>query len=692
MQFKKAMLATAIVVATSASANEIDIRSYAANQATALPAVGSYDGFIVYLKENSNGARVTAQSVEQTLSSVNDVKVTRTLATGGLVVKSAADLGIFRTSANGTNYQATQDANIFQELLAHPDVELVEPNLIMKATMTPNDSDYSRLWGLNSTQYGINVEGAWDTYRGQGVTVAVIDTGIVRHSDLNANIRGGYDFISPTRISQDGNGRDSDPTDVGDWYYTTECDPDAARRVFRSSSWHGTHVAGTIAMVGNNRNGGIGVAPEATVVPVRVLGKCGGTSADIADAIVWSAGGSVDGVPANRNPAQVINMSLGGPSRSCPYTYQRAINSAVNNGATVVIAAGNSNRNVSGFTPANCNNTVTVAALGASGNRAAYSNYGSLIDVAAPGGDQQSAGTSTAGIYSTVDRGERGSIGEGYTYMDGTSMASPHVAGVAALVKQKFPNATPAEVERRLKEGARPIPGTCSLGCGEGIVDVGRTLNVTDENPPVGNVLEKGKAVSIASLPKGQELVFTVNVPSGVKNLVIKTSGGTGDVDMKVQHSSSSYPDCRRAAYGNNETCTFATPKSGKYTVTLTAYSASRNFSVIADYEKSGDDNGGGKTYEVTGTINSGKEGFTDAFKVSAGRITAEMVTKSSTSDLDLYLQMQSSSGSWRNVASSLKPAGSKENISYNAAAGTYRWRVKSYRGGSEITLTYTLP
>ena len=154
----------------------------------------------------------------------------------------------------------------------------------------------------------MRIPGAWDVATGTGVTVAVIDTGITAHPDLDANVLPGYDFVSDATAARDGNGRDANAQDQGDWYAAGECGQPTAG----NTSWHGTHVAGTVAAVTGNATGVAGVAPNAKVVPVRVLAKCGGSLSDIADAIVWASGGTVAGIPANANPAKVINMSLGG--------------------------------------------------------------------------------------------------------------------------------------------------------------------------------------------------------------------------------------------------------------------------------------------------------------------------------------------------------------------------------------------
>lgn len=228
-----------------------------------------------------------------------------------------------------------------------------------------------------------------------------------------------------------------------------------------NSSWHGTHVAGTVAAVTNNAKGVAGVAYGSKVVPVRVLGKCGGYTSDISDAIIWASGGTVSGVPTNANPAEVINMSLGG-SGSCSSTYQNAINGAVGRGSTVVVAAGNSNTNVSTAVPANCQNVVAVASTTRQGGRSSFSNYGTGIDVAAPGSD----------IASTLNSGTTTPSTESYAIYSGTSMAAPHVAGVVAMMQAVAPSPlTPASVESMLKSTLRAFPVSIDQPIGNGIVD-----------------------------------------------------------------------------------------------------------------------------------------------------------------------------------------------------------------------------
>ncbi|GHA89601.1 S8 family peptidase [Cognatilysobacter bugurensis] len=442
--------ATAVVVASMAAgpalAGKADI-SGLSSQGT--------DRFIVKYREGST----------ERASPANAKAAAARAARAGVGGKAVA-LGHVRRMALGADVLKTdrkldraEAQALMQQIAADPSVEYVEVDQIMRPLYTPNDTHYAGYqWHYFEATGGIKADQAWDVTNGSGVVVAVLDTGITSHSDLGSNIIGGYDFISDAAMARDGNGRDSNALDQGDWAAAGECYSGSPAS---NSSWHGTHVTGTVAALTNNSKGVAGVAFGAKVVPVRVLGKCGGYTSDITDGIIWAAGGSVTGVPANPYPAKVINMSLGGGG-TCSSTYQNAINAAVNRGATVVVAAGNSNADTSGFTPASCSNVIAVASTTRTGARSSFSNYGSLIDVAAPGSD----------IASTVNSGTTTPSTESYSLMSGTSMASPHVAGVAALMIAKAGGSlAPSTVESTLKSTLRPFPTSIDKPIGNGIVN-----------------------------------------------------------------------------------------------------------------------------------------------------------------------------------------------------------------------------
>ncbi|WP_405590758.1 S8 family peptidase [Streptomyces sp. NBC_01092] len=411
----------------------------------------------------------------------------------------------------GEDLTRTDVADVVAEYRADPQVAYVVPDRLNKPLATPNDTEYSKQWDLFETTAGMNVPGAWDVATGSGVTVAVIDTGYVTHSDLGANIVAGYDFISDATVGNDGNGRDSNPADPGDWTAANECQ---AGDPASTSSWHGTHVAGTIAAVTNNSKGVAGIAYGAKVSPLRVLGKCGGYDSDIIDAITWASGGTVSGVPANANVAKVINMSLGGGG-ACSTATQSAINAAVNRGTTVVVAAGNSNANASGYSPASCSNVISVAATDRQGNRSYYSNYGTVVDIAAPGGETNSV--TANGILSTLNSGGQGPSSENYDYYQGTSMASPHVAGLVALMKSANAALTPAQIESAIKTNSRALPGTCSGGCGAGLADAAKTVQAVSGSggSTGGTTFTSTSAVSIPDNGSAVESSIAVSGRSG---------------------------------------------------------------------------------------------------------------------------------------------------------------------------------
>ena len=381
-------------------------------------------------------------------------------------------------------------------------IEYVELDTWNCAERTPNDTYYNGSQGhLKAPADGgagaANLPQAWDITTGSDdIVVSVIDTGALDHGDLQSRYVGGSaaasgrDFISLysgySFMPVDGDGRDDDPTDPGDWTDGTYCRAG-------NSSWHGSHVAGTIGAATDNGLHVAGIDWQAQLLTARVLGRCGGFGSDIADGMRWSAGLTVDGL-TNANPARVLNLSLGGYG-ACSTTYQNAINAVVDEGAVVVVAAGNSNDDVVNYRPASCDNVITVAALDSStGGRASFSNYGEEVGIAAPG----------VRIASTINSGGRTAVAGGdiTALYNGTSMATPHVSGVVALMLAANQAAggdlmadarkaeTSSRITAKLQASARAFPtGTgrdcATTTCGAGMLDAHQAVVAVSTAPTV---------------------------------------------------------------------------------------------------------------------------------------------------------------------------------------------------------------
>lgn len=337
------------------------------------------------------------------------------------------------------------------------------------ATVPANDLYFPLQWHLNGKN-GISMPTAWKYSKGDGdKVVAVIDTGIRPHQQIDRSLTRnddgsiyGYDFVSEPANAADGDGEDSNPNDEGG---------DSSG----GSSFHGTHVAGIIAAE-HDFLGSAGIAPNVKLLPIRALGKDGGTIADLVKAVNWAAGVKISGVPQNRYPVSVINLSLGAKEVvSCTGGYASIFDAAIAKGITVIAAAGNEGRASLSF-PGNCDGVITVVATQALGDRATYSNYGQGALLSAPGGEFNIGSTeapdSRGGIISTsIDAANV----QSYRLSEGTSMATPVVSGVVALIYSMQPNITPAKVRAILQDSVRPFAPTsnCAIlgGCGSGIIN-----------------------------------------------------------------------------------------------------------------------------------------------------------------------------------------------------------------------------
>jgi serine protease len=379
-------------------------------------------------------------------------------------------------------------------LAAQADVEYAVPDRVKHIRAVPNDPLFSSQWYLQqatATQAAaINAVGAWDITQGSNtIIVAVVDTGIrPEHPDLASKIVPGYDFITNPTIANDGDGRDADPSDPGD--YVTQADFNnplfnnqdcgAGVNVPVNSSWHGTQVSGIVAAATNNSTGVAGVGWNTMVEPIRVLGKCGGYDSDIIDGMLWAAGvaqvckvydsnnNCTTWMPTNPNPAQVLNLSLGG-SGTCSAAYIDAINQITAKGVVVVIAAGNDSPGpgvgAKGDVeePGNCPGVLAVAGLRHVGSKVGYSSFGPEVGIAAPAGNcVNSTGACLYPIVTTTNTGTTVPVSSTYSdqtnYSVGTSFSTPQAAGVAALIHAVHPGLTSAGTIQRIKNGATPFP------------------------------------------------------------------------------------------------------------------------------------------------------------------------------------------------------------------------------------------
>lgn len=653
-QMHKRLLSVAVLAAFSCAvfsgtgmAADVAGANHATVNSTSLATGQNYDRFIIQYRQGTAESRDRAmvlQNVGVAMSRAGLNRMTIQNKSGAsasaiYVRKLAVGSDVVRTA----KLDKTQALAFMQAVASDPAVTHVQPDVMMHAfrdpqvaTITaasaqPDDEFYTFLqWdlhpgdgtletvGRDTTAYanrsGINITKAWDLADGHGVTVAVLDTGITHHPDLDTSLGdAGYDFISDAFVS----GRTSDARvsggwDQGDW--TTE-QPWYGNCPVSDSSWHGSHVSGTIAAIANNGIGVSGAAYGARILPVRVLGHCGGLTSDIVDAIVWAAGGHVDGVPDNTHPAQVINMSLGGPgSCSSIDVTGQAIAFANDLGATVVVAAGNENQDARNVSPANCPGVITVASLGITGKRAFYSNYGPAVALAAPGGGAH-AGDVYGGpdaplvdsglIWSTVNGSTTAPDESDYVYggAAGTSQATPHVAAAVALVISArqdagLPALSPAEMKTLLVSSARPFAVKPDQVSGAGIVDpyAAITKAVGSDNGGGGGddgddgaptVLNNGDVLYGVTGIAGDSRLYTVDVPDGTKALVLRSFGGSGDVSLYAKRDAApTVADHDRASIhrGNNESLVITRPAAGTYYLLVSGVTAFADLSVQASY------------------------------------------------------------------------------------------------------------
>jgi serine protease len=570
------------------------------NPVTTHPAVTSAPGEQRILVKLRAGAAATAHA--ETLSI--EAKVRKSAAAPGsaasgalanstmqaLASRASLTFKQSREITNGLHLLQAQSASgdpvaaTLARLRADPQVESAELDQRRFAHAMPNDPLFTGQWYEQATQpAGIDAVTAWDTTTGRSdVVIAELDTGVrYDHPDLlmasaNGRLLPGYDFITDPTVANDGDGRDADPSDPGDWITSA----DAATTQFsgctvENSSWHGTRVAGILGALSNNATGITGITWQPLILPVRVLGKCGGVDSDILDAMRWAAGLHVTGVPDNTHPAQIINMSLGGTG-SCTSAEQTVISEVVAAGVTVVISAGNEGGPVD--SPANCSGVAGVAGIRQAGTKVGFSSLGPQVALASPAGNcVNSSGACLFSIDTTVNNGTTTPGTNGYTDQLnpnlGTSFSAPIVAGIAGLMTSVNMNLTPPQVIARLKEGAKAFPinsavPTCHVPTSSTDIQ-NAECNCTTSTCGAGMANAPG-AINAALRP-----IAAIAPPAKVtagQNVALSGAGSAAACSHNVvTYAWTNVSNANNAIQGaNTSTATVVAPASGSLTIRLT--------------------------------------------------------------------------------------------------------------------------
>lgn len=439
-------------------------------------------------------------------------RLTRVAREAGVPLQAASEAGNAQLLHFEKPLEGEALAVAERRLRLHPDVLAVVPDvrvpLAQTAPVVPNDpgmvevSGFTPQWHLlapePSSPAAINMPAAWALSTGSADTVvAVVDSGVrFDHPDLAGRLLAGYDLVSEVEYANDGNGRDPDASDPGDWVTTSEASGTTYDGCEVSdSSWHGTFIAGQIGARTNNATGVAGLNWAARILPVRVSGKCGALLSDLLDGLRWAAGLPVTGLPANPTPARIINLSFGG-SQSCDPVYQSTIDAVTAAGALVVVAAGNESGALT--RPADCQRVMPVTSVRKDGAKADYANFGAQVALAAPGGAcvQISGGMCYDNppqyLVSTDNAGSTTPGANTYGFKQGTSFAAPLASGVASLMLAVNPAITPAQLIARMQAGVRPhtvssqlaacggtSAGVCNCTtstCGAGLLDAERSV------------------------------------------------------------------------------------------------------------------------------------------------------------------------------------------------------------------------
>ncbi|MCS6177410.1 S8 family peptidase [Shewanella baltica] len=619
----------AVAVATGLAYFPVNANEYQANMVSVPQSKAIKDTYIVVFNTPSvlnlsNNNTIAEFAVKQAESLVNQYDVR--------VMKN------FGNALNGVLINAS--AQQVKALLKDPNVKYVEQDQVMSVTpmMEANADQPSPTWGIDRIdQRNLPLDNNYHTdYDGSGVTAFVIDTGVLNtHNEFGGRASSGYDFI------------DND-------YDATDC------------NGHGTHVAGTIG------GSTYGVAKNVNVVGVRVLNCSGsGSNSGVIAGINW--------VKNNASGPAVANMSLGGGASQAT---DDAVNAAVAAGITFVVAAGNDNSNACNYSPARAADAITVGSTTSNDSRSSFSNYGTCLDIYAPGSSITSSWYTSNSATNTIS---------------GTSMASPHVAGVAALYLDENPNLSPAQVTNLLKTRATADKVTdAKTGSPNKLLfsfanDDGGCGNdcPVDETQLQNNV---GIAISGAT---GSATYYYIDVPANAASLGINLAGGSGDADIYVSQgqkpTTTSY-QCRPYQNGNNESCNFTAPTAGRWYVMVQGYSNYVNAQLTASYNL----NGGGNCTDTNCLTNgvpvtnlSGATGTETLYKIVVpANSQLNITTSGGTGDVDLYVK----AGTVPTTTSyDCRPYqnGNNESCSITVTqAGTYHVMLRGYANYSGVQLS----
>ena len=441
---------------------DTDIASAFGTPSTTSAETGVQD-LIVKFREDSAESAAVKKTDPLAAASAHKLRASTAARRAGLVLAESREIagGMQAIKVRTTSSRDTLGSTLAR-LRADPTVEYAEPDYRRRVHAVPNDPIFqSSQWHLKndaSTPSAIDAVGAWDVTQGaDDLVVAVIDTGVrfdhpdLKRMDVGGRLLDGYDFITDVTAANDGNGRDADASDPGDW-----CPQPPAS----DSSWHGTRVSGIVGALTDNATGVAGITWRGRILPVRGLGKCGGSDSNLIQAMLWAAGVPVSGVPDNPTPAKVINMSFGSQG-SCPASWRDAISQVVARGTLMVVSAGNKGGPVN--SPANCPGVAAVAAIRHLGTKVGFSSVGPEIALSAPGGNcVNEIGPCLFSIDTTTNSGITTPGSNTYTDQNhfnvGTSFSAPIVAGIAALMASVNGGLDSAQLIDRLQSSARPFP------------------------------------------------------------------------------------------------------------------------------------------------------------------------------------------------------------------------------------------